>query len=420
MQRIDIDRLQPGDIILTASRTKAGKLVRVASNGSVSHAMICVQHGSIIDSTADGVQAWNLQREYFREDEAVFAFRLLDPLPPAQMARVIDFARAEIGTRYSKAEAARSVFGVTKPRGNRQFCSRLVARAYGSVGILLVPDQDYCTPEDLRRSPLLIELGDVTQPVSAAEIEAIAARPNPLQIMRDAQNTVLTVARKLDPTVENFNDLDRVVREHPEWDAAIAQAYRNSGYLDIWRYELRAHPYRYDLDVMESIATPEMLADLRAYCIDTIRDAYSGGVRFAVNLAHYQAAQNASERETLALLIQLYETLVRNHEIRVETARAWLLQHHPADVAEYMERVVPHSELWFSIVDRVEPQLGAIARHSILTAKSTEVCSSCGDPARDYRLANAADAMPGVPALRLCDDCVAIRRGFGEELNAWD
>jgi hypothetical protein len=49
MQRIDIDRLRPGDIILTANRTKAGKLVRVASRGIVSHAMICVQHGSIID-----------------------------------------------------------------------------------------------------------------------------------------------------------------------------------------------------------------------------------------------------------------------------------------------------------------------------------------------------------------------------------
>lgn len=418
MQRIDIDRLRPGDIILTASHTKVGKLVRVASNGLVSHAMICVQHGSIIDSTADGVQAWNLQREYFREDEAVFVFRLIDPLPPVQMARVIDFARAEIGTRYSKAEAARSVFGVTKPRGNRQFCSRLVARAYGSVGIRLVSDQDYCTPEDLRRSPLLIELGDVTQPVSAAEMEAIAVRPNPLQIMRDAQNAVLAVARKLDPTVENFNDLDLVVREHPEWDAAIAQAYRDSGYLDIWRYELRAHPYRYDLAVMESIAAPEMLADLQAYCIDTIRDAYSGGVRFAVNLTHYQAAQNESARETLALLIGLYETLVHNHEVRVETARAWLFRHHPADVLEHMERVVPHSELWFSIVDRVEPRLGVIARHSIQNAKSTEVCSSCGDPARDYRLANAADAMPGVPALRLCDECAEIRRGFGENLEA--
>ncbi len=418
MQRIDVDRLQPGDIILTANRTKAGKLVRVVSKGVVSHAMICVQHGSIIDSTADGVQAWNLQREFFRDDEAVFVFRLRNPLPTVEMARVIDFARAEIGTRYSKSEAARSVLGGTKPRGSQQFCSRLVARAYRSVGIQLVPDQDYCTPEDLRMSSLLVELRDIIQTVSVAEIEAIVAGPNPLQMMRDAQNAVLAAGRKLDRKVENFNDLDRLVRAHPEWDSAIARAYRDSGYLDLWRHELQVHPYRYDLAMMENIAAPEMLADLRSYCVDTIREAYSGGVRFAVNLTHYRAAQSDSERETLALLIELYETLVRNHEVRVETARAWLLRHHPADAAEYMEKVIPHSELWFSIVDRVEPRLGAIARHSIQSSRSTEVCSSCGDPARDYRLANAADAMPGVPSLRLCDDCVEIRRGFGENLEA--
>lgn len=59
MKRIKSEKLQPGDIILTASRTKAGKTVRLATGGDVSHAMICVQHGSIIDSTSHGVQAWN-------------------------------------------------------------------------------------------------------------------------------------------------------------------------------------------------------------------------------------------------------------------------------------------------------------------------------------------------------------------------
>lgn len=363
--------------------------------------MICVQHGSVIDSTAHGVQAWNLQREFFQDDEAILAFRLREPLPPVSIARVVDFARSEIGTRYSKAEAARSVLGGPKPRNTKQFCSRLVARAYASVGVQLVVDHDYCTPEDLRLSPLLIELDDFTETVTPDDIAALEARPNPLQDMRDAQNAVLAAARRFDPRVENFTDVDRVVQAHPEWDAAIAQAYRDSGYLDLWKQELQAHPYRYDLAVMETITGPAMLVDLRNYCIDTIREAYSGGVRFAVNLTHYQAAQSRNQRETLVLLIQLYETLVRNDELRRETARSWLLRHHPSDVAQHMERVMPHSELWFSIVDRVEPRLGAMARVSIQRQRSTEVCSSCGDPALDYRLGNAAEAMPGVPSLRL-------------------
>ncbi|MBA4163101.1 MAG: hypothetical protein C0510_00490 [Erythrobacter sp.] len=420
MRRIDIDRLRPGDIILTANRTKEGNVVRVASKGVVSHAMICVQHGSIIDSTEEGVQAWNLQREFFREDEAVFAFRLRDPLAPVEMARIIDFARSEIGTRYSKAEAARSVLGGRKPRGSRQFCSRLVAQAYAAVGIQMVPDQDYCTPEDLRNSPLLVELADVTQPVSAEEIEAIAAYPSPLDLMRESHNAVLAAGRRLDPVVENFTDLVRLILDHPEWDATIAHALRGSGYLDVWRHERLAHPYRYDLPLMKSVSDPAMVADLQAYCIETIREAYSGGVRFAVNLTQYQAMQRKSARDTLRILIAHYETLVHEHELRIETARSWLLSHYPDDVARYMERVVPHTPLWFSIVDRVEPRLGAIARLAIRHSESAEVCSSCGDPASDYRLVNAAEAMPGIPSLRLCSDCVAIRRGFGEQLDAFD
>lgn len=383
MKRIDIDKLQAGDIILTASRTKVGKTVRIASRGIVSHAMICVQHGSIIDSTANGVQAWNLQREFFEDDERVFGFRLRDALPPADIARVVDFARSEIGTRYSNIEAARSIIGGRKLRNGRQFCSRLAARAYSSVGIQLVPDQDYCTPEDLRKSPLLVEIEDLAIAVTPDEVAEMANRPNPLQLMRDAQNLVLTAARELDPDVENFSDLDRLVREHPEYDSIIAQAYRDSGYLDIWKHELQAHPYRYDLAIMEGITDPEMVAELRAYCIDTIREAYSGGVRFAVNLTHYQAAQKEGERETIQLLIELYETLVGNNELRVETARTWLLQHYPDDVSRHFESVIPHSRLWFSIVDRVEPRLGAIARLSVQKEQSLEVCSSCGDPARD-------------------------------------
>lgn len=420
MQRIDIDMLRPGDIILTASRTKAGKFVRVVSKGIVSHAMICVQHGSIIDSTADGVQAWNLQREFFRDDEAVFAFRLRDPLSEVDMARVVDFARSEIGARYSKMEAARSVLGGSKPRGSRQFCSRLVARAYGSAGIHLVPDQDYCTPEDLRTSPLLVELVDVTQPVSAAEMAALAAHPSLLQLMRDAQNSVLKTGRKLDPNVENFTDLIELVLKRTDSDETIARSFKDSGYLDVWRHEQRAHPYRYDLELMESISDPKMLGDVRAYCIETIREAYSGGVRFAVNLTQYEAMQQSHNLETLKILIELYAILVQQHERRIETARTWLLRHFPGDVQRHMERVVPHTSLWFSIIDRVEPRLGAIARISIQREQSEQVCSSCGDPANDYRLVNAAEAMPGVPSLRLCTDCVEIRRGFGEQLEALD
>ncbi|MER9858474.1 MULTISPECIES: hypothetical protein [unclassified Mesorhizobium] len=82
-----------------------------------------------------------------------------------------------------------------------------------------------------------------------------------------------------------------------------------------------------------------------------------------------------------------------------------------------MEQIEPHSAYWFSIVDRVEPKLAAISRHAIEAEGRTNVCSACGDePTLDYRLVNSAETMPGVPSLRLCEDCIEIRRGMGNVL----
>lgn len=418
MKRIKIESLQPGDIILTARPGKGSKFIRGATGGMVSHAMICVGLGSFIDSTMDGVQARNIQREFFEDDENVFAFRLKSPLPTHVVAQVVDYARSQIGTRYSLPEAARSVVAVNKPRTNRLFCSRLVARAYQSVGIQLVGDQDYCSPEDLRISPLLVELVLETEVVSQDEVEAMAKRPNPIAMTHKAQNEVLDFARSLDPTVENFQDLDRLINDHPEWDARIASVLQSSGYLDLWRYEVETHPWRYDRSVMATMMAPSIQQDLRAYCIGTVQEAYSGGVRFTVNLEHYRRRQQVSPRRSWQLLIELYETLVSNDHCRREVARSWLAAAYPADLERHMEKIEPHSEMWFWIVDRVEPRLGALARLAIQSKKSSMVCSSCGDgPITDYRTVNAAEAMPGIPSLRLCDDCVTIRRGFGERLE---
>lgn len=417
MKRVRIDLLQPGDVVLTARRSPVGKGIRWSTGGLVSHAMICVQHGSVIDSTSEGVQARNIQRELFGAGEEVFAFRLREPLDEAQVAQVIDFARSEIGARYSNMEAARSVLRGSKPRTKRQFCSRLVARSYASVGIKLVGDQDYCTPEELRVSPLLHELRDITETVSEEELAAWREHPNPLDLMRASQNAVLAAARRLDPSVENLGDLDRLVQDHPEWDPQIAQAYRDSGYLDFWRADFKINPWHYDIAAMVESCSGATGADLRAYCVSTIREFSSGGVRFAINLRHYRAGHQASRRETTALLIALYEQLVRSDQLRRDTALEWLKRHFPDDVERNLQWIVPHSELWFSIVDRVEPNLGAIARISMSREGSSDVCSSCGDPASDYWLVNGAETMPGVPSLRLCDDCVVIRRKGGEMLE---
>jgi hypothetical protein len=412
--RVMVEHLRPGDVLLTATPGKVGKVVRRATKGEVSHAMICVQHGSTIDSTDDGVQASNIQREFYRAEDTVIVLRLRQAPDQLVLQAIVEFARSEIGTRYSKIEAARTVIGGPKPRSKQMFCSRLVARAYAAAGIQLVHDPDYCSPDDLRLSPLLVEVPDILEVVSERELEAWAERRDPIAATHDAQNRILEVARALDPAIENFNDLDAFVQAHPRHDHAIAGAYRDTGYLDIWRNDFAVNPWHYDLAEMEAATNDLTVVEMRGYCISTIREFHTGGLRFAVNLTHYERAMQASPRQTTAQLVQLYRQLVQNDHMRRTVALEWLRRRYPADAKAELQRIVPHTELWFSIIDRVEPRLGAIARMNIEAAGSAAGCSSCGDPADDFLIVNSAEAMPGVPSLRLCSDCMAIRSGCGE------
>lgn len=414
MKRIKIDSVLPGDILFTARPKLGSKAIRLASFGEVSHALICVQNSSFIDSTKDGVQARNLQREMFQDDEQIFHFRLQTPLTHELQTLVVDYARAQIGARYSVPEAVRSVVSVKKPRSRKQFCSRLVAQAYKSAGIDLVPDADYCTPNKLMRSPLLVEINVVTEVVSQAEQIWWDTHESPLLAMQTAQNFILDTARSLDSRVETFDDLFSLLERRPEVDATVALALLSSGYLDIWRIETTRHPWRYDPSLMAKMTSPSQLAVLRQDCIWTLKDTYSGQIHYAVNLVGLAHLHSQSPRESFRLEIALYATLVHNHQLRREVAYEWLLAHHPSDLKQNMEQIQPHSEQWYLIVDRVEPNLAALTRLNVKAEGQVEVCSSCGDqPSASYRVVNGAQSMPGVPSLRLCNDCLEIRCGMG-------
>ena len=57
MKKLDDGGLRTGDIILTSGSNKMSKAVRRATNSAISHAMIYVQHSSVIDATAEGVHS---------------------------------------------------------------------------------------------------------------------------------------------------------------------------------------------------------------------------------------------------------------------------------------------------------------------------------------------------------------------------
>lgn len=169
--------------------------------------MICVGKSSVIDSTGDGVHARNLERLILEPGCAGHVLRPVVPLTTDQLHSVITFARAAVGTRYTKIGAAKSVLAGFLA-GRRQFCSRLVAQAYRRAGANLVPDADFCHPGELLNSEALFEVPNVLRNLNAEEEVRWCEDIDHVQAMRDSTNAWLREARELSPEIESLNDID--------------------------------------------------------------------------------------------------------------------------------------------------------------------------------------------------------------------
>jgi hypothetical protein len=93
------------------------KAIRLATRSDISHAMVYVQHHSVIDATGEGVQARNTQRLFFEEECSIYVLRSRRDLSDDQVRAVCDFVRAQVGAQYSKKEAMSTALGGGRLRG---------------------------------------------------------------------------------------------------------------------------------------------------------------------------------------------------------------------------------------------------------------------------------------------------------------
>ncbi len=71
----------------------------------------------------------------------------------------------------------------------------------------------------------------------------------------------------------------------------------------------------------------------------------------------------------------------------------------------------PHTAEWFAALEKVAPRQAEHTRQIVRLAGREDVCSICGDvESADYKVASE-QSLPGViDTLRLCSDCVKIRK----------
>jgi hypothetical protein len=76
----------------------------------------------------------------------------------------------------------------------------------------------------------------------------------------------------------------------------------------------------------------------------------------------------------------------------------------------------PHTAEWFKALETANPRQAAHTKHILSLAGSDIVCSICGDESnRDYRLFNQEATHSAASTMRLCDDCLEIRRTMHNE-----
>lgn len=326
MKKIDFSKLQPGDILLTTSHAAESWSVRFGTKSDVSHAMLYVASSSVIDSTMEGVHARNLQKIFYEDDCVVHALRPVKALATEALQAVIQYARLATGSPYTLGEAVRAVKRTSGSGSKKQFCSRLVARAYAAAGVNLVENPDFCTPQQLKESPLLQILESPAVSVSEEEVAEIRSQPNRAEGMIQVTNEFLKKVRGISPRILAIEDAFQFLVDNQSIDAKFHDALKSSGYLDYWQVERREFHWRYDLDAMKQfVAVFDCAAAVADYCETTLRDDAVG------TFWHWKQTLQASREnyrrfplKSFASMVTLYENLVEGAEMRVSVAQQWL------------------------------------------------------------------------------------------------
>ncbi|MEE4621646.1 YiiX/YebB-like N1pC/P60 family cysteine hydrolase [Pseudomonas alliivorans] len=328
MKKIDSSKLLKGDIILSTSVEFQSKIIKFFTKSDISHAMICVANGSVMDSTGEGVQARNIDKMFYDDSCAIYAYRLKQQLSPEKIQGLIDYVRSENGAPYTLAGAVGAVVLPAIKGTGMQYCSRLVSRAYASQGVMFTNNPDACTPAQIQKSDLVELIPDAVTDVTQDDLDMLANQGDTTILFRDSTSKLMGELRKIDSSIRVVGDIHTSLLRNPGLDDAIAAALKRTGYLDFWKLEVSRFPWRYDLTTMVQFyhsSSDERKAEIIGYCRSTIKHETDGDFNhWNRTMQIYQDLEIETHLQTFALFKSLYMTLSFGHEQRISHARSML------------------------------------------------------------------------------------------------
>jgi hypothetical protein len=260
---LNLGVLKPGDIILEHGYKAHSHVIMAVTQSHYSHAML-FEGSTIIEATlAGGVFSKVPNRFAVVSPEDIKVLRLRNEISSEKINVITATSRNLTGSSYNKSQAFMSggKKKPTKKTASGQFCSRLVAQCYNSVGIKLVDNINFCSPADLERSPLLIEVDDAVIEASEEQLShALAPSPHEAHLKGATQwiKAAKKILKKSDIEVETINDVltATIKLKNTKVDKLILKAIKESGYYDFYLIDKQANPHRYDIDLFsEEIGT---------------------------------------------------------------------------------------------------------------------------------------------------------------------
>lgn len=251
---LNIEQLEPGDIILAGYNDKNSREIQRRTNSKYSHAML-YWNGSILHA-ADIVISENPSRMLFKEDESVCILRLKDELwNELRIKCLINYARTFVGTYYDiEALIAMKRGNVVTPNDNRQMCSKFVAQCYDYVCLDLVEDCELCTPEDINKSKIMNHVDNPLLEATEDDIK-FANSYDVTKVQHKAIKDFLVSLNELFPEedIVSLMQVEKFIEKEPTNGDVVLELLKKTDYFDLWRLEKEHCQYLYNSDEFKSM-----------------------------------------------------------------------------------------------------------------------------------------------------------------------
>lgn len=311
MYLIDPNKVELGDIFLTRSNDRESQIIRHSSKSDYSHALLYVGYFSCIESCGLGVHSQNLLRIPFENESDLLVLRFKNIYYKRYIPEAIISARRKIGTEYSSAEARLAMLEKTinAKEKNRQFCTRFVAQAFQEAGLQIVSNPDYCSPQDIMESEYLIPINGVLREASKIEVENANDQNNSLEKQTNITNHILESARNLtNHDIQTFEQLSKFVLENPNSEPNILDLIKNSGFFEMWKWDIEENPWRYEYDLFIQHFTNADERKEQGYTLAIMEEEIRE--KYILTLKTLESWYNYSRQEYFGIQVELYEKLI--------------------------------------------------------------------------------------------------------------